>query len=583
MDEKGTLEIVGRTSPGTSSIVVSQNPRFSLPGLAHRPYASHKSGTEDPIEPEAIKAGVDWYGAGLVVGEVSEGSPDSQDMDTSAHEDDEQDSTSMDSSELHLAMAESKVWAYVAPMVLPTWPSSVTGDLETRAFIQAISLPLRNKMDEQWLEGTKRSHQKTYRALMSTIFQVIGVEALCKPCESKIAERRRNCKILPPEAEGMRELQEVYGSQCVNCYFFHAAKSCEFPTSSSTTKQTPVAVPAPSAIRPMSNGERSLDPLSFARPPPPAATRPPAPSYSFYKATKADKPISESPVPIPSFAMQPANHQSQQSQTSDAGSEKRHVETMRRSRRVAKTDDQFPGSSSVRNNNADEAGPHCASSAASSTSPSESVLAPSELASGGLSAVESTTATSNSGSGVISSSQLAGRAFSLFGDISRLPFEEQTALWTQMQQMAEILQTGTVTKIPILKSATSDLPTGPPAVAAEWEIAPGRITVGNEHLAFSTSFLSRNSVSMKAAQQLSPTQRVLNKSMAAPFQLRVVREEEDWECTCSVIRGVLKMSVGDVETKIGQGGVIVVKKECIITNISHKEARLQIWWRKTED
>lgn len=564
--------------------MVSQNPLFSLPGLSHPPYASNKSETEDRIELGAIKAGMDGYGAGLVVSEVAKGSPDPQDMDPSSHEVDEHDSTSMGSSELDMAMEYSNVWAYVAPMVLPTWPSSVTGDLETKAFIQAISLPLRNKLDKQWLEGTKRSHQKTYRALMSTIFQVIGVEALCKPCESKIAERRRNCKVLPPEAEGMRELQEVYGSQCVNCYFFQATKSCEFSTSSSTTKQTPVPVPAPPAMRPTSKGERSLDPPSSARPPPSAATRPLAPSYSSYKATKADKPISESPVPIPSFAMRPANYQSQQSQTSDASPEKRHVETMRRSRRVAKIDDHPGGSSSVReNDNADEAGPHFVASTASSTSPSESVLAPNELASGGPSARESTTATSTSGSGVISSSQLAGRAFSLFGDISRLPIEEQTALWTQMQQMAEILQTGTVTNIPILKSATSDLPSGPPAVAAEWEIAPGKITVGNEHLAFSTSFLSRNAVSMKAAQQLSPTQRVLNKSMAALFQLRLVQEEEDWECTCSVIRGVLKMKLGDVETRIGQGGVIIVKKECIITNISHKEARIQVWWRKTDD
>lgn len=575
---------MGRTSPGTSSIVVSQNPRFSLPGLAHRPYASYKNGTEDAVEPEAMKASMDGHGAGLVVSEVAEGSPDPQDMYPSAHEDDEQYSTSMGSSELDMAMEYSNVWAYVAPMVLPTWPSSVTGDLETRAFIQAISLPLRNKMDDQWLEGTKRSHQKTYRALMSTIFQVIGVEALCKPCESKIAERRRNCKVLPPEAEGMRELQGVYGSQCVNCYFFHATKSCELSTSSSTTKQTPVPVPAPSAIRPMFNGDRSLDPPSSARPPPPAATRPPAPSYSSYKAAKADKPISESPVPIPSFAIRPASYQSQQSQSLDEGSEKRHVKTMRRSRRVAKIDDHPGGSSSVReNDNADEAGPLCAASAASSTSPSEFTSAPNELASGGPSAGQSTIATSNSGSGVISSSQLAGRAFSLFGDISRLPFEEQTALWTQMQQMAEILQTGTVTKIPTFKSAASDLPSGPPAVAAEWEIAPGRITVGNEHLAFSTSFLSRNAVSMKAAQQLSTTQRVLNKSMAALSQLRLAQEAEDWECTCSVIRGVLKTKVGDVKTRIGQGGVIIVKKECIITNISHEEARIQVWWRKTDD
>lgn len=499
---------------------------------------------------------------------------------SSSSADAEQDSTSTSPADLHLAMAESKVWAYVAPFVPQTWTTSFTNGLETSAFIQAISLPLRNKMDMEWLSGTKKSHQRGYRALMSVVFQAIGVEARCKPCESRILERRRNCKVLPPEAEGMRELQEVYGSQCVNCYFFHATNPCEFPSLSTTTKQTPIPVPTPSVMRPMPTVEHALDPPSVARPP--AAIRPHAPTYSLYKATKAEKPISESPVPIPLFAIRGPNQPGQSTHTSDVPAEISPSEVMlkvRRSGRVTKTDNQSCGGSNFQGSgNTDEAESHSAASNAGAT---EAALASGGLASGQPS-TESTAAASNVSFDEISRSQLAGRAFSLFGDMSRLPVEEQAVLWDQMQHMAGILQTGAVTRSSITKTTSPNLPPYSPAAAAEWEIAPGRLIIDDKHIALSTSFLSRDVVSLRAAQELSPTQRVLNKSIAALNQLSV-GQEQGWYCTCSVIRGLLKMKVGDVEARIGQGGVIVIEKECIITNISHKEARIQVWWRKVDN
>lgn len=500
----------------------------------------------------------------------------------STPEDADEDNTSACPAELDRAMIESKVWAYVAPLVPQTWAASITDGLETSAFIQAISLPLRNKMDMEWLAGTKNSHQRIYRALMSVIFLAIGVEARCKPCESKIPERQRNCKVLPPEAEGMWELQEVYGSQCVNCYFFQASKPCEFPTSSVTTKQTPIPVPTPPSTRPMPNVERSSDPPPAARPP--AANRPPIPSYSSYKATTAEKPISESPVPIPLFANRGPNRQIQLSQRSDVSakiSDARISREVRRSGRVAKADDQSGGSSSNKgSDNTDEAESHSAVLVTSNAGPSEAALISNGLSSSVPSSKESTAVASSLPSGEISGSQLAGRAFSLFGDMSRLPAEEQAALWNQMQQMAGMLQTGLATSTSMTKSTSPNLLPDPSA--ADWEIAPGRLIVDDKHLAFSTSFLSRESISVKAAQRLSPTQRVLNKSIAALHQLSV-RPEDDWDCTCSVIRGVLKVKVGDLRENIGQGGVLIIERECIITNISHKEARIQMWWKRTED
>lgn len=579
---------MGPTQPGASSVVVSQNPR-NLPGLVRQPHSFQPTRAEDFVKTEPIESGMGGYEAAPFI-EAGQEFSDPQVVDSSASEDGEQDSASKGSSELDLAMAESEVWAYVAPLVPKTWTASVTDGLETRAFIQAISLPLRNKMDKSWLEGTKRSHQRIYRALMSVIFQAIGVEALCKPCESKILERRRNCKVLPPEAEGMQELQEVCGSQCVNCYFFQATKSCEFPSSSTTitTKRTPIPVPTPPVMRPPPNVERSLDPLQAAHNPPPASSRPHVPSYSSYKATKADKPISESPVPIPLFAARGPNSQRRLSHPSDVSSEDPHTETFRRSSRIAKTGGEPSSSNSIRDSDkTEEARSFSAASVASATlnaGPSRAAVATEGFEPGGSSIKESTAATPNLLFSNNPRSQLIGRVFTLFGDISRLPAEEQAILWNQMQQMAGMLQTGGPRKASFTQNTSRSLPPGAsaPAAAAEWEIAPGMITVDDRRLALSTSFLSRDVLSLRAAQQLSPTQRVLNKGIAALDQLRV-GQEKGWDCTCSIIRGVLKMRVGDVEERIGQGGMIVVEKECIITNISHKEARIQVWWRKADD
>lgn len=565
-------------------MVVSQNPRCR-PGTTNSPPTSHQRTKKDsPVEGATIAtATAKAVGSnGFQAATVNAASKESSGLrldGSSSLRDDKQDGTSPRPAELDRIMAESKVWAHVAPLVPQTWTASITDGPETSAFIQAISLPLRSKMDMAWLTGIKNSHQRAYRAVMSVVFHVIGVEAHCKPCESRILEKRRNCKVLPPEAAGMRELQEVCGSQCVNCYFFHATRPCEFTAESATTiKQTPVPVPTPLLMRPMSHVERSFDP-----PPPahlPAATRPYAPTYSSYKATKGEKPISQSPVPIPSLANRGPNNQSQSSRTSDESSVKPQTENVRRSRRVTVTNFQAAGSNS--GGESDNRDGSVQQSAASSATPSEAALAPGGFVSGGSSTKESTAATSNLSSGDTSSSQLVARAFRLFGDISRLPVEEQAALWNQMQQMAGILQTGAATRSSTTMSTSPHPPAGPPAAADEWEIAPGRLIADDKHLMFSTSFLSREVVSVKAAQRLSPTQRVLNKSIAALDQL-IVGQEEGWDCQCSVIRGMLKVKVGDVGARIGQGGVIVVEKECVITNVSHKEARIQMWWTKVYD
>lgn len=407
---------------------------------------------------------------------------------------------------------------------------------------------------------------------MSTVVQVVGVKARCKPCESRAPERKRNCKVLPPEAEGMQELQEICGSQCANCYFFHASMPCEFPTSSTMMKQTPVPIPPPSVMRPPPKNERLAPPPASRAPP--ASIRSQPPSYSSYKATIADKPISESPVPIPVLGGKEPNPSLQASSTSDVYSEQGEAASLRRSRRILTKDSESSSNVVSDTYDSDDFQSHSAASAASNAGPSKTALM--SNASG---TKASTVATPMVPFGDVSSAQLVGKAFGLFSEIGQLPPEWQATLWQDMQQMAGMLQTGTgpVPGAPRAYSSSASLPPVPSAAADEWEIAPGRLTAGDRQLAFSTSFLSRESVSLKAAQQLSATQRVLNKSIKALNQLNL-GPEKGWICTLSVIKGLLKMKVGDVQARIGQGGVIVVEEECIITNVLHKEAVVQVWW-----
>ncbi|KAG8163209.1 hypothetical protein KVR01_006506 [Diaporthe batatas] len=539
LDRDATLEYIRSRAGGASnleSIVVSQNPRH---------LASDEQEKWIPY-------------------------PQLDSTSSSASGDTEQDSAATAPSELERAMAESKVWAYVAPLVPKSWAASITYGLEKRAFIQAISLPLRNEMDMEWLAGTKGSHQRLYRALMSVILQAVGVVAHCKPCDSKIPERRRNCKILPPEAAGMLELQEVYGSQCVNCFFFQASRPCEFPDSSTTTKQTPIPVPVPPVPRAIPVIERSHDSPPSKSLRSAVSSRQFVPPYSLYKAQKIEKPISESPVPIPSFAIHGPSRQSQFQDSPDVSPVKAETKPLRRSNRVAKADSEVHNSSSVvESHTTDESRLRSAGPDASNDGSSNATLT-----STGSNTEAFTEAASNLSCGDISTPRLASRMFSLFGDISRLPSEEQAALWHQMQQMSAMLQTG---GSGVSKASGIPLLPGPSAAADEWEIAPGKLVVDGRPMAFSTSFLRREVISVAAAQQLSPNHRVLIKSIAALHQLPI-EPEKGWKCTVSVIRGVLKMKAGDVEARIGQGGAISVEKKCIITNVLHKEATMQVCW-----
>lgn len=153
LDEKGTLEYLGKSNiPGKKAPIVSQKPRYH-PRLTNGPPTFQQTTKKDSLMEAATIAtatarpvGSNGFQAVTANG-ASKESPGLRLDGSSSLRDDEQDSTSMSPTELDRIMAESKVWAHVAPLVPQTWTASITNGPETSAFIQAISLPLRNKMD----------------------------------------------------------------------------------------------------------------------------------------------------------------------------------------------------------------------------------------------------------------------------------------------------------------------------------------------------------------------------------------------------------------------------------------------------
>lgn len=87
---------------------------------------------------------------------------------------------------------------------------------------------------------------------------------------------------------------------------------------------------------------------------------------------------------------------------------------------------------------------------------------------------------------------------------------------------------------------------------------------------------------MNSAQYIAPAEKVLNKHITALEHLRI-RPEADWECKFSVTKGLVKVKMGGEEARIGYGGVWLVKRECIVTNILHDESHIQVWWKQVDE
>lgn len=136
LDQDGTLEYVRPrtdTEPGNGPIIISQNPRYPT-GLTRRSATVQTTKKHDPFKATANEtSSVGTYDAVPVNG-ASKKVRNLQSIDLVSSGGDKQDNTSTTSSELDVAMAESDVWTYVAPLVPETYTASLQDDLEIKAF-----------------------------------------------------------------------------------------------------------------------------------------------------------------------------------------------------------------------------------------------------------------------------------------------------------------------------------------------------------------------------------------------------------------------------------------------------------------
>lgn len=452
---------------------------------------------------------------------------------------------------------ESEVWTYIKPFVGKRWLASFQSEHERSAFLEAMTLPKRNEMDKAWLEGNQKSHQKSFRALISIVIYVVGVRATCNGCEKRSMVRKRNCMVLPPEAKDMRELQKAVRSQCVNCFFFPTAHPCEFTTAgissigtSNGVKQTPIQVPTPPP---------TLATMLASRP---SLSRP-----------ALSQPISKSPVPVPVLPLRPQAAQTKDSQAqfpaeeSDGGAIRRL-----RLRSAGEPDAEI-------DSHGDSIGD--GGGLNSNHAYSDDVISNDEPAS----ASATTTASSSMSGAPPVASAVVSRAFTLFGEITQLPAHQQSEVYEKMAAMLEVASGARTTTRAAAPGQNQGNISHPSyiSVADGWEIAPGRLISGGEPVAFSTSSLRRKTVGMNSAQYITPTEKVLNKHIAALDHVRI-KPEADWECKFSVTKGLVKVKMGvNVDAKIGYGGIWLVKHECILTNVLHDESHIQVWWKHVDE
>lgn len=370
-------------------------------------------------------------------------------------------------------------------------------------------------------------------------------------------ERKRNCMILPPEAKDMRELQEIIGSKCVNCFFFPGNHRCDFATSKLPTVDVSTGV--------KQTYTPALDslPARVAK----SASRPESHIAKGLSMPTPTQSISHSPIPVPVLPLRPQLAQAHgPAEQSNGGPVRRSVLRSARESEV-RIDDH--GDSVPENDDL-----------TSGTLYTDDVNSNEELASAGA-----TTVASGLASGAPPrSSALVSKAFTLFGEITQLPAHEQDKVYDKLAAMLGVASgapTTTRTAAPgKTQGSVAHQYHGP--AADGWEIAPGRLTSGGEPVAFSTSSLRRKAVSSSSAQYVTPTEKVLNKHIIALDHLKI-KPEIDWDCKFSVTKGMVKVKMGDVEANIGYGGVLLVKHECIVTNAWHDESHIQVWWKQVDE
>lgn len=445
-----------------------------------------------------------------------------------------------------------------------------TSDFERRALTQLISLPPKNTIEGEWLSGIKKSNQQSFKGLICILIAIVGVRGPCQACKSRTPEKTQHCAALPLQAEKMHELQQLVGKRCADCYHFPTTKDCEFPSLRALTaiKQTPVPIPQLSGQSATVQTRHFPERVSVLPVPPVRAA-----SSNTTVHIQPRRPISNTPIPLPTLPSvltmplpaaarhQAAFERGRPMHTDAAPSTGKHA-TM-----PATTD----VNSTTRARRSKRIPSLCLTGASDASSASD------ESSTNQSSAMPTFTAPH------LSSTSIVGKALGLLTEVSQLPNEEQSGVYTKIVEMIEVIRRPTLNHGIGLFDQISN------PVAEKWETAPGRLAipvpgVGREsQIAFSTSYLRREVIDVQLATQISRGQRILNRQIPALHQVMVERFDARWDCTLTVLEGFVNVKTDQMEAKIGQGGVFVVRQctNCSITNVTHRDCSVQIRWVDT--
>lgn len=114
----------------------------------------------------------------------------------------------------------SPLFRTVEPYLKKTWNTSIKDDAHKAAFLALASLPLKSDIDRDWLGKLNGEKPITFTHTMKLFMFAVSslTSEPCSHCKHCGLEKRRNCRVLPPEAESMHQLQQVIGKQCINCF-----------------------------------------------------------------------------------------------------------------------------------------------------------------------------------------------------------------------------------------------------------------------------------------------------------------------------------------------------------------------------
>lgn len=473
---------------------------------------------------------------------------------------------------IRTAMATSRTWEILELFVMKmggkrgwlTAPQGASG-LERHALIQLLSLPPRNKIEREWLDGISNAHQRLLKGLICILVSIVGTRGPCEACKNRVPEKRRHCAALPPQAENMEELQQLLGGKCSECYHNPTKGDCGFPSGVSTgVKQscTPgFRLEKSGTTHPLNSQEEASTPIgTLTRP---ESENAPPSIQRVLKTSVTSPPVSSAEVLLlQSGHSQTALRQMEAPKShKDSVSDKKESSNRPEETTTASERDVKRGSTLSA---ADERGSRS----------THVTKTPKALPDSGT----NKTKVKLEKTGIDSSSAtLISKALGLLTEVSHLANEERSGVYDKIAEMVDILRRPT---------SGLDNPGNQPQglITEEWESAPGRLTVPQtgtvqeKQIAYSTSYLRREVVAIELATRISRGQRVINRSIPASHEIAVAAFDDRWHCTLTVLEGRVEFKMGQVEDGMVQGGILIIDQDsgCSITNVTRRDCLVQI-------